>query len=1331
MYISSVILLLFVKSIMCEQYYIQSANSNDNITCLTQQCLTLRAFSVRARHSHFSNVSLIFLPGNHSMEIDLHFSSTKIVLIHSEANSSWIVCEHPKVFIFINVTQVEMSNMRFLGCGGNNLAHIKRFSVENCTFLHSKVPNENISYIPGVIVAFSSNIVIRGSRFICTENKSVLNVLQSNITSSESLYEDNTAIILGLRDRSSALIDRCIFNNNSIMHNDFMLFGISDYSRLIILSSSLMNNAAMQAIFVVFNHSFMCISNSLLINSSLLTKETIFSTLITSAYSDIVMKEITISHTHSYALGNVLMGSQVTVMLHNCEIIHNVGNFTVVLGKSSIFANGVRMAQNHVVNGDMLLISDAINAKLSGIIISENQGSITIQKSMAIFSGGIIFTRNNGTLNIINSKVTFYSNGSINFFSKCGHLDVAKKRGAITSEQSRLYFYGNTYFLENFSKDQGGAIFATNSRIYMYGMTIFENNTATKSGGGILLDQSELQCFLNCTFNKNYAQTKGGAIHAIASKIIADVSFLKNNQRRYLLFTQNSGRLGGAINLEQNSKISLLDNGFHNEFKISFIKNTADYGGAIYIQEYSICGSQYFSRHSTQTECFLMAFVELNKMKVLINFSKNRAKISGPSIFGGLLDRCTVNPLYTENALDLLQTKTQFSSLSAFLYLKMLSNIHPSQISSEPVRLCYCVHNSVNCSSEIHSVSLQRGEPLHLSIAAVDQVNNTINATVHTVISSAKEFDSTKQSHNIPSSCTDLTIRLNFSPEPKEISLYAVGPCNGTGISQRKIQIKLSKCECPIGFSISRDSDSCDCVCDPSLSKFVKNCKFEIKSIVRETDMWIGYVNNTEYSGYLIYPNCPYDYCHPASPPLNINLNHANGSDTQCAAHRTGVLCSQCKPGFSFPLTGTTCVSCPKTWPGLLVANLMLQAFTGVFLVAIILAFNITVAAGTFNALVFYANVISANESNFLPFSRPNVLTIFVALLNLDSGIARCHIAGMDAYVATWVALMYPLYIISLVILVIIISRYSLRFSRIISKGNPVAALATLILLSYARILRTIIDALSFAILKYPNGSTKLVWLYDASVTYLRGKHIPLFLTAVLILIVGFTYTALLFSWQWLLRAPDTKALSWIRNTKLSSFMDAYLAPHMLKNRYWTGLLLFARVVLYLLTAVNMSGDPNFNLLIIGAVEACLILLQLYSQNKIYKNKFLDGFETTTHINLLLFTLASFYFIGSKINQKKVAYVSTTVAFVMFLTALFYHIFVRFIKTRCTRNALQFIKCKLGWKKFQYANRDLHINLIENKEYNAVAENVPTLTVVSIFPDHSSTTLVDEKDNKT
>ena len=95
----------------------------------------------------------------------------------------------------------------------------------------------------------------------------------------------------------------------------------------------------------------------------------------------------------------------------------------------------------------------------------------------------------------------------------------------------------------------------------------------------------------------------------------------------------------------------------------------------------------------------------------------------------------------------------------------------------------------------------------------------------------------------------------------------------------------------------------------------------------------------------------------------------------------------------------------------------------------------------------------------------------------------------------------------------IIASHYSRRFAKLIAQKNPVAALATLILLSYAKLLHSTIGILSYAILRYTpldekESFTKVVWLHDGSVPYLDGTHIPLFIVAVVIVVLGFIYTS-------------------------------------------------------------------------------------------------------------------------------------------------------------------------------------------------------------------------------
>ena len=332
----------------------------------------------------------------------------------------------------------------------------------------------------------------------------------------------------------------------------------------------------------------------------------------------------------------------------------------------------------------------------------------------------------------------------------------------------------------------------------------------------------------------------------------------------------------------------------------------------------------------------------------------------------------------------------------------------------------------------------------------------------------------------------------------------------------------------------------------------------------------------------MVYPNCPFDYCKPINLQIPFKLNQPSGIDERCAFDRSAVLCGSCQSDLSLSLGSSLCISCPRLWPLQLIAIIITAIVAGVLLVLVLLFLNITVAVGTLNGLIFYANIIHANRNIlFGSVEEWNFLFTLVSWLNLDFGIDTCFFPGLNVYTKTWLQLLFPAYVIFLVVLVIIISSFSLRFSKVIGKKDPVATLATLILFSYANHLHTCFWSLSAGILEYPDGSRELVWLPDSTVRYLSGKHIPLFITAIFIVLIGLIYTVLLLSWQWLLQLPNWRVFKWSRNQRLQIFIETHHIPYTPKHRYWPGLLLLVHFALYLVASLNVSNDPGIALMAI------------------------------------------------------------------------------------------------------------------------------------------------------
>jgi hypothetical protein len=317
---------------------------------------------------------------------------------------------------------------------------------------------------------------------------------------------------------------------------------------------------------------------------------------------------------------------------------------------------------------------------------------------------------------------------------------------------------------------------------------------------------------------------------------------------------------------------------------------------------------------------------------------------------------------------------------------------------------------------------------------------------------------------------------------------------------------------------------------------------------------------------------------------------------------------------------------------------------------------NLTVAVGTLNGIIFYANIIGANTSIFFPTANLRFVSIFLSWLNLEVGFDACFYDGMDTYWKTWLQLSFPIYIIMLVVIIIVTSNHSIRFSELIAKKNPVATLTTLILLSYTKLLRIVISSLSFGTLTYPDGSHETIWLPDASVKYLKGKHVPLFILGILILLIGILYTFLLFSWQWLLRHQKYYLLKWISHPKLHHFIEPYHAPYAFKHRYWTGLLLLARVVLYLVFALNKSGDPGVNLITISVVSCCL-MFQKGLVARVYKRWIVEAISMTCYLNMALLSVSTFFSLENRSTQSVFALISGSVMILLLLLVISYHMF--------------------------------------------------------------------------
>ena len=987
-----------------------------------------------------------------------------------------------------------------------------------------------------------------------------------------------------------------------------------------------------------------------------------------------------------------------TILIENCTFFNNsalesggvlsangqassIGNFTV---SHSIFET------NFATQGGVIYAINYARLYMQEVTLFNNVASLGIMyfiESTGTISGYSKFSTNIGSLFAYNSNITVAGNATfIDSYPSSTNHAIFSEGGVITAFQSDVILSGLCNFKNNFA-ESGGAVYATESQVYITGNTIISNNTAEENGGGMFLYQSELKCQGNCKllFLGNVAGEKGGGIHAISSSIktvfIVDFSFVQKSQ---IIFNENLATKGGAVSLEVNAKlytfIKVNANPRTLTASLTFNRNKADYGGAIYVADDTnsgICSSSSFRIHFSSTECFLQILGlhgRLVTRYTFINFTSNVGKISGAALYGGLLDRCTVSPFAQVYSLPhrRTQSKEQASTvISGTKYFETYSNIKLHSISSEPISVCFCNRGHPDCDYQHPPIQRKKGERFEIALVAVDQVGTPLNSVniLSSLSSNLGGLGVNQSNQTTAEGCTLFHYEV-FSPHAVEqLHMHAEGPCNDAILSQRKLLINFTACECPIGFQPkTSDKTNCVCECDSKLVQYIKSCNFKTTSFIRKGNPWISYVTNSDNSsnGYLIYPHCPLDYCFPPGSNILININKPNGSDAQCQHQRSGLLCGACRPELSLSIGTIRCISCPHYWPVLLVLQLTGSLIAGLVLVTALLMLNLTVAVGTLNGIIFYVNILYNFIPSFISHSRITFSSVFVSWLNLELGFDSCFFKGMDAYSKTWIELLFPMYVIFLVVMIIVVSEWSEKFSHLIGKRNPVATLATLILLSYAKLLNIIIKALSFAIVRYPglHGVT-VQWLPDASVDYFRGKHIVLGTGALVLLLLCVIFTGLVFLWQWLVQFDDNKILKLIKRQKMSHFIETYHAPYTPRNRYWTGLLLVIRIVLYVASSINVSGNPNVNLLIIGLVTCSVLLLKDITgiNSRIYKKWPIEILEVSILINIIVLCVSTIFTNVIENEKGKEAIVNTSVAivFVQFLGIICYHSYAEIV----------------------------------------------------------------------
>ena len=731
---------------------------------------------------------------------------------------------------------------------------------------------------------------------------------------------------------------------------------------------------------------------------------------------------------------------------------------------------------------------------------------------------------------------------------------------------------------------------------------------------------------------------------------------IKNNTAT--IFHNNTGvDVGGGLIMIDDSYLVFEDHSF-----INFTQNSAENGGAIYVENNGL----------TQSACFYQISDYKHPKSTKVYFFDNQASEAGTALFGG--------KIYCE----LFNTQF-FSSKQIFEEIFDYSTqTGPSVISSEPTDVCFCDgNNTINCSRTQLTMTAYPGEEINISVVTVGLKNGVAPAILQ--IQSLLDEGTTVRKHELYNTsameCTTIAFTAIYDSYVLKV-LYM----------DNHILLNVSLSKCPLGFEVSAKTKACDC--EEALKQSVSNisCDAATSTISRQRGIWIGNISDC-----LIRSNCPFDYCNTAQVRFSLT-----DPDPQCALNRTGILCGKCQDGLSLALGSNDCIQCAQFS---YLALIIPFAAAGFGLVALLMVLNLTVSIGTINGLIFYASIVKISESTgvFFPNGPIPVLSQFIAWLNLDLGIETCFYHGMTAYHKVWLQFVFPLYIWFIIATIIVLCRYSTWLSNKIG-GNVVQVLATLILLSFTKIFRTAILAIKFKTLSCVNRNANtsdpiVVWYMDGNVPYLSPEHAVLMAAAVLFLLLAVPYIlALLFDAvieKYLTRITFFRK-QWI---KFKPFVDAYHGPYNDKCRFWTGLLLLVRMAF---TLVSLSTNPYTTLLFITTSNCVLLSLMVFFGG-IYEKNHLNIMECLSLLNLSLLSAIYNTWYENLNVQQVVTIISVSIALVEFTGILFFHVLLR------VKNVGFFRKFILS-KKFGRRNDLETVNLLKNDDHKQLVQ--PTFSDV-------------------
>ena len=1205
----------------CPSLHVTALREGETPVCVTLGCGLSRDFVT-------SNMVLSLSPGEYVLDsFSIIQDLTNFSLIgEGLSHEVSITCTESVGFAFVNISGLILQNLTVRGCGLNGakwtpiLAALGTF-LEDLTFIQIPPPLKT-----SVFVGASDNVLIENVAILATSGIGLVGVNIMGDSQMKGLtFSDNWPVSCSNIRETDPLLNPTAFSTTShelIGGGAYFLY--QDFS-----SAHFKYNGQRHKLSIVdgeFKNNSDCSVTYLL---------ELFARLSVSLQN--------LGYSIGGGGGLTLFASQmrfsINVAVHSVSFTENIGRVGAGL---------------HVG-----LFSGVTNTLMSFVNCTFKGNGNTGKDSRGLYGGGFVI--------FIDLYRTAEATGSFQF-------------PAITEKNTTIYFIDTTVCDNKASTGGGGVIISTfsdktamvkDAPKVVFIRCLFVKNEALE-GSALLAAETKysgltngLEVVLSNTtvqYNRidSFAETASrgslryaGTIQTQSiSLVLEGENTLQNNSGSGIytirsrvsisgkaVFAHNQGTYGGAMILIDLSFLILRQNSSTN-----FVSNTAAVsGGAIYVQ---LVVDTYIYR---SIDCFL-GFGEFDplcfnndacslKKRLLgieLNFINNLAHVSGSMIFGATLENCTwatairAEPSYRGEQSLLENLHRLYTSVFHF-------DIPPkgaAQISTLSERF------TLNDST----MSVMPGQTTHLQLTALDTLSqivldglaSTITATDETASDAVATLGQSGYwfTQNVDSS-SNVPLSINgIQNQSFRVVIFSLDSTASTSVS-------INLLSCLPGFTYINSS----CVCDSRLEAAGIQCDIDRQLLIVPHQMWLGPIGPIAGSGVsndqLIVRSCVVDFCSLGSKEV-----HPSDFTTQCypGSNRAGVLCGSCREGYSATLGSNQCIQCTNIYLLLLLVFLVV----GLLLCAGMAFLHITISEGYLNGVLFYSNIVNLFAGDFVPAGIQKIAFIPTAFLSMNLGLRSCFFDGMNTLHIYALQLSFVAYLFGIFVVFTVLSR-RIKFPGT-EKYSTTKVFVTLFLLCYVSILQFCIGIISFVVLNTLGGETYLHWYPDPSIAYFQGLHAALSVLAILLILIYVLPLPLLCLFPQMLYK-----VRFLKNFK--PFYDAIWAPFELQKRFWLGLRLMFRWVIFFLAYFVPFPDRIF-------AFAIFLILILFVQMKI---KPLHGQlktlidECLVALALLMATvtlyLAEFEYSSVKATVNSVI---TVLAYFLFCVVLCKHILLRY-----------------------------------------------------------------------